>query len=245
MSNKKMNIRLTREKGDLPLHYVERMVEIITNYFPNRILMAETVNNHLEQSDTVRLAWYEGRIIGFSIASKYKKLTPFYPKPINLFFQRMLYIEPGALYKGLGLRLLGATLRDLFGYFWPFKRFATICRTQNPVVVKMMNMHNITYPQDAQPLPDNIRKFSESLLPILSAEELDDKCLLVGSLEPFKGTDYTDIWNRVIHRRKNEYEEMVLKSAFKVENDRIINNGAFIFLLAYSKPLHFIRYLFH
>ena len=245
MSNKKINISLTRETGDIPDRYIERMVEIVTHYFPNQALMEEVLNTHIKQADTVRLAWYEGRIVGFSIASKYKKLTPFYPQPIDLFYQRMLYLEPGVLYKGLGLRLLGATLRDLLGFFWPFKRFAAICRTQNPVVMKIMNMYNETYPQYNQHLPDNIRKFSESLLPILNAKELDDKCLLAGTLEPFKDVDYTDIWNSIFHRRKNQYEDMVLNSAFKIKDNRIINNGKPIFLLAYSKPFHFIHYLYH
>ena len=120
-----------------------------------------------------------------------------------------------------------------------------ICRTQNPVVVTMMNMYNVTYPQYNQPLPDDIRKFSESLLPILDAKELDDKCLLIGSFDPYIDVDYTEIWNSVLHRGKNQYEDMVLNTAFKIENNRIINKGAFIFMLAYSKPLHFIRYLFH
>ena len=240
-----INIKLTRESGDIPAKYIKRMAEIITHYFPNQDLMEEVLAVHIKEADTVRLAWYEDRIVGFAIASKYKKLTPFYPKPIDLLFVRMLYLEPGALYKGMGLRLLGATLRDLLGLFWSFKRFAAICRTQNPVVVKMMNMYNETYPQYNQPLPDDIRKFSENLLPILNAKELDEKCLLIGTLEPFKGMDYTDIWNSIFHRGKNQYEAMVLNSAFKKKNGRIINNGAFIFLLAYSKPLHFIRYLFH
>ena len=157
----------------------------------------------------------------------------------------MLYLDPNALYKGLGLRLLGVTLRDLFGIFWPFKRFAAMCRTQNPVVVKMMNMYNTTYPQYKQPLPANIREFSESLLPILDAKELDGNGLLIDTLEPFKGMDYTDIWNGIFHHGRNPYEEMVLNTAFSKENNRIINNGALIFLIAYSKPLHFIRYFFH
>ena len=245
MKNKKINFTLSRETCDISAQYIERMAEIITHYFPKKDLMKEVLNIHIKQADTVRLAWYEGRIVGFSIASKYKRLTPFYPKPINLLFQRMLYLEPNALYRGLGLRLLGATLRDLFGLFWPFKRFAAICRTQNPVVVKMMNMYNVAYPQYNQPLPDDIRSFSESLLPILNAEKLDVKGRLVGSLEPFKGMDYTDIWENMFYRGKNPYDDMILDSAFKKEDGRIINSGAFIFLLAYAKPFHFVRYLFH
>lgn len=245
MSDVIKKIRLTRECDDIPAQYIERMVEIVVHYFPDQKLMKETLSIHIKQADTIRLAWYEDRIVGFSIASKYKKLTPFYPKPINLLFERMLYLEPNALYKGLGLRLLGATLRDLFGIFWPFKRFAAMCRTQNPVVVKIMNMYNVTYPQYKKPLPNNIREFSESLLPILNAKKLDENSLLIGTLEAFKGADYTDIWNGIFHRGRNPYEDMVLNTAFSKDNNRIINNGAFIFLLAYSKPLHFIRYLFH
>ena len=240
-----LHIKITLWKGEIPAQYIERMVEIVTHYLPNQSLMKNILHHHIDQADTIRLAWHENRIVGFSIASKLKKLTPFYPRQINVLFERMLYLEPDALYCGLGLRLMGATLRDLFGPLWPLKRFAVICRTQNPVVVKMMNTHNVTYPQYNRPLPDDIRQFSESLLPLLNAKALDDKCRLIGTLEAFTGMDYTDIWNRYLHHGKNKYEALILDSAFNIKEGRIINSGCFTYILAYSKPLHFIRYLFH
>jgi len=237
--------KLSKRLTQLPDQYIARMAEICVNYFPDQSLMEQTVRNHLKNADTVRLAFLRDRVVGFSVASKYKMQTPFFSKPVNVIFQRMLYLEPGVLYRGLGLRLLGATLRDLFGWLWPFKRLVAICRTQNPVVVKIMNMYNVVYPQYNQPLPSNIRQFSESLLPMLGAESLDERCRLIGTLRSFTGKDYTDIWNRYLHRRKSTYEKLMLNSAFKEEEGRVINTGAFVLMVAYAKPLRFIRYLFH
>lgn len=221
------------------------MAEIVVHYFPDQRLMEETIRNHLKQAGTVRLAWRQDRIVGFSIASGYKMLTPFYPKPANVIFQRMLYLDPDILYRGLGLRLLSVTLKDLFGWLWPLKRLICICRTQNPVVARIMDMYNVSYPQHQQPVPQEIRNFGESLLPILGADSLDEQCRLVGTLTSFAGRDYTDIWNRFLHRRNNKYETLMLNSAFKEEKGRIINSGAFVLMIAYAKPLRFIRYIFH
>lgn len=219
------------------------MAEIIAHYFPDPRLMEATVRDHLKQATTVRLAWSQDRIVGFSVASGYRMHTPFYPKPANVIYQRMLYLDPEHLYRGLGLRLLSVTLKDLFGWLWPFKRLVAICRTQNPVVARIMDMYNVSYPQHEQLLPPEIRKFGESLLPILGAGSLDARCRLVGTLTAFAGMDYTDIWNRFLHRRNNKYEALMLNSAFKEENGRVINSGAFVLMIAYAKPLRFIRYL--
>jgi hypothetical protein len=157
----------------------------------------------------------------------------------------MLYLHPGFLYRGLGLRLLAATMRDLFGWFWPFKRLVAICRTQNPIVAKFMNLYNISYPKYNQPIPAEIRNFAESLLPLLGAESLDGKFRLEGTLSAFSGADYTDIWNRFYHRRDDAFERLMLDSAFEEREGRIFNSGAGILMIGYAKPLNFLRYLFH
>lgn len=239
----RLDITYSRRLRTLSDQQISRVAAICANYFDDQALMEETVRNHLRQADTVRLACHEDRIVGFSIASKHRMLTPFYPRRIGVIFQRMLYLDPAALYQGLGLKLLGFTMRDLFGWWWPFRRFAAICRTQNPVVAKIMNLYDVTYPQHDTPLPAEVREFAEGLLPILGARSLDERCRLVGTLEAFTGRDYTDIWNRYLHRRHNEYEELMLHSAFREEDGRIINSGAFILMIAYAKPLRFIRYL--
>ena len=222
---------------------VKRLAEIVANYFPDLAQMEKTVRGHLQHAGTVRLACHRDQIIGFSIASKCKMLTPFYPRPTNVVFQRMLYLEPGALYRGLGLRLLSLTMKDLFGWWWPFRRLVAICRTQNPVVAKIMDMYDVAYPQYGQPLPDNIRQFAEGLLPMLGADSIDAQGRLIGTLTSFADKDYTDIWNRFLHRHNSKHESQMLHSAFREENGRIINSGAFVLMLAYAKPLRFIRYL--
>ncbi len=242
-SRQKIDIKISGRMCDLPDDYIKRMAEICTCYFPDQSLMEEVVRHHLEDADTTRLAWHGQKIVGFSIASKYRMQTPFYHKPTNVLFQRMLYLDPDILYRRVGLRLLSVTLIDLLGWLWPLRRLVTICRTQNPVVARLMNMYEVAYPQAGQPLPADIRQFAESLLPMLGAEVLDEKCRLVGTLDSFRGKDYTDIWNRYLHRRNNQYEALMLDSAFTEEKGRIMNNGAFIFMVAYARPMHFIRYL--
>jgi len=221
------------------------MAKIVANYFPDQKLMEEVTRSHMKKADSVRLGLYEGRVIGFSIASKYKMMTPFYHRPVNVLYQRMLYLDPDVLYRGIGLRLLSATMKDLFGWLWPFKRIVAFCRTQNPVVAKLMNMYDVSYPQYKQPVTEEIREFAESLLPVLGAESLDDNFRLIGTLNTFSGMDYTGIWNRYLHRRNDNYEKLMLNSAFKKKDGRIINSGAFVLMIAYAKPLKFIRYLFH
>lgn len=220
------------------------MAKIVANYFPDQKLMEETVRNHMKQANTIRLALCEGVIVGFSIASKYRMMTPFYHRRVNVIYQRMLYLDPDVLYRGIGIRLLLATMKDLFGWLWPFKRHVAFCRTQNPVVAKFMNMYNVAYPQYNQPLPAEIRKFSEGLLPVLGAESLDEKFRLIGTLRAFSGANYTDTWNQHYHRRNNNYEKLMLNSAFEEKDGRIINSGAFVLMIAYAKPLNFIRYIF-
>ena len=109
----------------------------------------------------------------------------------------------------------------------------------------MMDLHTISYPHYGEPLPDEIRAFGESLLTLFGAKQLDAHYCLLGTLDEFKGADYTEIWDRYLHKRNNSYEKLLLNSAFTETGGRIINSGAFIFMTAYSKPLQFIRYVFH
>jgi hypothetical protein len=90
-----------------------------------------------------------------------------------------------------------------------------------------------------------ILEFAVSLLPMLGATGLDERCRLTGTLDGLKGADYTAIWNRHLHKHDNSYEQLMLSSAFTKRDGKIVSNGAFIFMLAYSRPLQFIRFLFH
>lgn len=224
---------------------VERLIEIALVYFPNPEETSKLVRHHIQCADSLRIARGNNNVIvGFSIASRIKQHTPFYPRPICILYQRMLYLSPDILYKGLGKRLLTATFRDLLGPLWPFRHFAVVCRTLNPVVARMMEMHTISYPHFGEAPPDAIREFGESLLPMLGARKLDEQYRLLGTLDAFKDVDYTEIWNRHLHKQVNSYERLMLGAAFTEENGRIINNGALVFMVAYSKPFQFIRFLF-
>lgn len=225
---------------------VRRLTEIVTIYFPDFEETRKIINHHVQCADSLRLARDEaGEIVGFSIASVTRQQTPFYPRPIPLVFQRMLYLDPSILKRGLGKRLAVATFRDLMGLLWPFRRFALVCRTQNPVVARMMDIHSVSYPHCGEAMPAEVRRFGESLLSMLGATALDDRCRLLGTLDQFRGVDYTDIWNRHLHLRNDSYEKLMLGTVFAQEDGRIINQGALLFMAAYSKPLQLIRFLFH
>ncbi|UCB54443.1 MAG: hypothetical protein JSW45_10915 [Thiotrichales bacterium] len=236
-------IKISNPRTELTDDQIRQMAMIAVNYFPDEQFLEAVVRHHAGQADTIRLAMEQDRIVGFSIASKYRLMTPFYPRPVNVLYQRMLYLKPGFLYRGIGLLLLSLTLKDLFGWLWPFKRFAAFCRTQNPVVARLMDMYSVSYPHYDQPVPEDVREFAEGLLPLVGAESLDQKFRLAGTLDAFSGMDYTEIWNRYLRRRNNQYEKLMLSSAFEQKDGRVINSGAFVLMIAYAKPLNFVRYL--
>lgn len=151
--------------------------------------------------------------------------------------------DPSVLYRGIHILLVLPTMQDLLGWLWPCKRIVIFCRTQNPIVAKIMVLYNVSYPQYKQKMPAAIRKFAESLLPILCAESLDNKFRLTGTLAVFRGMDYTDKWNRYFHIGNNNYEKLILKSVFEEKDGRVINSGAYLLMIGYAKPFNFIRYL--
>lgn len=53
------------------------------------------------------------------------------------------------------------------------------------------------------------------------------------------------LWDRHLHKHNNSYERLMLDSAFTVRNGRIINTGALVFMVACSRPLQFVRFLFY
>lgn len=223
----------------------ERMIDIATVYYPKPESTREILAHHMQLADSILLARDKnGNVVGYSVASVKNTLTPFCSQPIRLIYQRMLYLSPGYLYRGLGKRLLKATFVDLLGPLWAFRRFALVCRTQNPVVARLLTMFTVSYPQHGKQAPDEVQDFARSLLPMLGARKLDAQYRLIGTLEPYKDMDYTDIWNKYLQRHHNSFEDMMLHSAFTTKNGRIINSGAFVFMVAYSKPLQFIRYIY-
>jgi hypothetical protein len=238
-------IRLSNRLTGLTEPEVQRMAEIAANYIPDKQVVEELLGKHLRDAHAVRLAILDDDVVGFSIASKYRLQTPFYPRPINVLYQRMLYLDPSILYRGLGLRLLAVTLRDLFGFLWPFTRFAAFCRTATPIVAKYMHMYSLAYPQLGKPIPEAIQVFGEDLLPLLDSDSLDEEFRLLGPLKAMVGVDYTETWNRFYRHDNSHYEQLMLNSAFEEKDGRVISKGAFILMIAYAKPLNFVRYLFH
>lgn len=73
-------ITFSRRLTSLTDQQINRMAKIVSFYFPDPEQMQKTIRTHLAQADSVRLAFDNDRIIGFSIASRYRMLTPFYPR---------------------------------------------------------------------------------------------------------------------------------------------------------------------
>lgn len=224
----------------------ERMVDIRLAYYPDREFTSKIVGHHIRSADSVRLARDNNDVIvGYSVASSSKQITPFFSRPIPIIYHRLLYLSPEILHRGLGKRLLLATLVDLLGPLWVFRHFACVCRTQNPVVARMMDFYTVSYPHFGEPLPEDVRSFAESLLPMLGAKSLDAQCRLPGTLDAYRGRDFTEVWNQYLQKRNNGYEKLMLGSAFTIENGRIINSGALVLMLAYAKPFQFLRHIFY
>ena len=238
------NVKLSASLTDLSDQQIDCMAEIVCRYFPNMELAREITRGHVKQAHSIRMCLDAERLIGFSVASKYRMLTPFYHRPVNVLYQRMLYLEPAARCRGIGLRLLEASMKDLFGRLWPLKRMVAVCRTQNPMVARFMAMYDQIYPRYGETIPDEVRKFAESLLPVLEGDKLDARFRLFGTLSVLSGMDFTDIWNRYLHRQNDEYERLMLNSAFEESDGHIFNRGAGVLMIGYAKPLCFIRYLF-
>lgn len=238
-------VKIADGLGRLSESQIGEMVSIVTRYFPDQALSEEITRNHISSAASIRIALAQEKILGFSVASAHRMITPFHRRPVNVIYQRMLFVDTGALYHGLGKRLQVATMKDLYGWYWPFRTLVAICRTQNPVVARLMNLFNLTYPQYRQPIPPEIRQFAETLLPVIDAESVDSGLCLPGILESIRGIDYTEIWNRYPHRENDYCDQLMLENVFEEKSGRIINNGTLVLMIAYARPFNFIRYLFH
>jgi hypothetical protein len=239
------HLTIERHRGELSPRDKADLLAIVLHYFPKPEVVGEIIDYHLSLSDAVILARLRGKIIGLSLASKLHQLTPYYPRPLDVVFQRALFVDPDVIYRGLGKRLMVATMRSLLGWFWFARRFALVCRTQNPTVSRLLTKFNLMYPKPGEHLPAAVLSFGQGLLPVLNSTGLDEDGRLQGSLEEFKNYDHTEIWNRYYNTLNDNYERMMLDRAFVCDNGRVINSGKLIFFTAYAKPWVFLRYLFH
>lgn len=239
------HLRIERLRGDLLPQDRADLLAIVLHYFPKPDSVGEILDYHLKHSNTVILARLRGKVIGLSLASRLHQLTPYHSRPVNVVFQRALFVDPDVIYRGLGKRLMVATLRSLLGWFWFARRFALICRTQNPTVSRLLSKFTLMYPKPGERLPAEVLAFGQGLLPVLNATDLDEYGRLQGSLEEFKDFDHTEIWNHYYNNYNDDYENMMLDRAFTCDKGRVINTGKLIFFTAYAKPWVFLRYLFH
>ncbi len=239
------HLKIERLQGPLTAADRQSVINIILHYFPIPNVVDKMLDFHLAHSDAVIVARLQGRLIGLSLACKLHAQTPYARRPLNIVFERALFVDPEVMFRGLGKRLIVATLRNLLGWFWFGRRFAVICRTQNPTVARMLKKFQQAFPKPGEPLPDDILAFGRRLLPQLGATELEASGRLAGSLDEFKDYDHTEIWQRYYHIRDDAYEQMILNNAFVQRDGRILNRGHLLFFTAYSKPWQLMRYLFN
>ena len=221
---------------------LNEMLDIISSYYPLKNVFKKIAIQHIENADSLILARQKNKLVGISVSSVTKMRTPFKLYKIPVIFQRMLFLDPHSLYRKTGTLLMTHTFKQLMGHFWFLKPFVLIGRTQNPVVLKMLTRFTEYYPKPEEVLPKKIKDFVQLLLPMLHAKKLEENGCLAGSLSAFKDMDYTKIWNEYFYHKKNPFNEMVLSSAFKIKNNKIINSGSFLILLGYSKPFNFVRF---
>jgi GNAT superfamily N-acetyltransferase len=223
---------------------LKRLLEITLHYFPRPDVTEPMIRHHLEQSTAAVLARRDGKIIGFGAATCLTRQTPFAGRPLPVIFQRMLYLDPEARYKGIGVRLQVEILCECMGLLWPFRRFVLVCRTLSPSVAKALGKFTRVFPKYGVSVPPEVRGFAESMLPVIGSGELDERFALIDALEPFKGDDYSDIWRKYLHSGSEPHDRLLLDAMYIERDGRIINSGCCLMMIAYARPLAFLRHAF-
>ena len=218
------------------------MVEIIAQYFPRDFDVKSMLLEHLDQDACVHVAQQNEKIIGFSVSSCGYQRTPFYKKTIPLFYQQLLYLDPAVQHKAIGFGLQTAGLRCQLGPLWLFRRFAVICLTSNPQVLRAIHQYNQYYPRQDDELPQEVYEFCQQLGPIIGFSHVD-RCLRVyGTNEMIlEGEEYTSQWTSFLLSGHGEYDQMILDRVFVSRNGKVYHSGKLLLAIGYAGPMHFIR----
>lgn len=218
------------------------MAQIIAHYFPPDFDVRSMLIDHLDQDSCIHVAQQENKIIGFSVNSCSYQKTPFYKKTIPLIYQRLLYVYPTAQHQAIGLCLQIAGLRYQLGPCWLFRRFAAICLTSNPQVLRAIHQYNEYYPRQDDKLPQDVYAFCQQLGPEMGFGRVDRRLLVYGTNETtLEGQDYTSRWMSFLLSGHSEFDQMILERVFATRNGKIFHTGALLVAIGYARPMHFIR----
>lgn len=218
------------------------MARIVACYFPSGFDVKSMLIAHLDQESCIHVAQQENQIIGFSVNSRSYQKTPFHNKPIPLVYQRLLYVDPAAQHRGIGLGLQIAGLRYQLGPCWLFRRFVVICLTSNPKVLRAIHQYNEYYPCIDDELPQRVYAFCQRLGPSMGFSRVDRRLLVYGTNETIlEGEDYTSRWNRSLLSGYGTFDQMILDRVFATRDGKVFHTGALLLALGYARPMHFIR----
>jgi hypothetical protein len=218
------------------------MARIIAHYFPPGFDVESMLVEHLDQDSCIHVARQENQIIGFSVNSLSYRETPFHKKEIPLVYQRLLYVDPAAQHRAIGLYLQIAGLRYHLGPCWLLRRFAVTCLTSNPQVLRAIHQYNEYYPRQDDELPQEVYAFCQQLGPAMGFSRVDRRLLVYGTNETtLEGEDYTAGWMNFLLSGHGEYDRMILERVFSTRDGRIFHTGALLLAIGYAKPMHFIR----
>jgi len=214
-----------------------RFVEIVANYSPDPDEARSIVFDHLRHADYISCAIQDNKVVGVLVTSSNTAQTPFARRRLPVIYQRMLFLDPSIIGRGIGVRLFVRSLYDQFGLLWPFRRFVLVCRTQSAKVARKMRSFSRVYPQLDRPVPAVVRSFAESMLVQLGATRLDDKFRLIGTLQGLEGQDYSEYWQRYLRSSSDTDSRLILDTAFYMDQGRVRNTGAFLLMIGYARPL--------
>ncbi len=232
------------DKDDIP-NYMSRLLDIASHYYPTYFDITKMLKHHFDAGGQLQLAVMDGDIVGFSVSSCEIRSTPFHEREIPVIYQRLLYVDTTVRRKLLGISLQIAVLRLHLGLFWLFKRFSLFCITDNPLIVRAFGQYNIYYPNAHIEPPPEIFSFCESLLPLLDGTALGKNLLVYGTNEStLKDFDYTNWWKKYLASGYTYYDELLLSTAFKTRQGKILHNGALLLVIGYARRLNFVKRFF-
>ena len=218
------------------------MVQIIAHYFPRDFDVRSMLLEHLDEDACVHVAQQNEKIIGFSVCSCRSQRTPFHKNAIPVYFQQLLYLDPGLQHRAIGLGLQTAGLRCQLGPLWLFRRFAVICLTSNPQVLRVIHQYNRFYPRLDDELPREVYEFCQRLGPTIGFSHVDRGLRVSGTNETIlEGADYTSQWTSFLLSGHDEYDQMILNRVFVSRNGKVYHSGKLLLAIGYARPMHFIR----
>jgi hypothetical protein len=221
------------------------MAWIAGHYYPQGYDTDAMLLGHFTREACVHLALRQDQVVGFSINSCASTLTPFHGKEIPLFYQAALYVAPEFQHHSVGIHLQLAGLRYHLGPFWTFRRFAVVCLTCNPLILRAFSMYNDYYPRHDREVPPRIHAFCQQLAPMMGFTRIDRGLVARGTNESIlEGTDCTLEWEQFLRSGHDIYDQMILNTVFSTEHNKIIHTGALLLAVGYAKPLHFVRRFF-